>query len=126
MKVMNANDFFSNVPALKREWVDLSEFGEGSGCYVSEMLALEQDKFEIEVTKRRENARARLVVLCATDEAGKKLFQRTDAPRLGQLPGSVLKRLFDACARVNAYTETDMDELEKNSEETISADSPSS
>lgn len=57
------------------------------------------------------NARAKLIVLCAVDEAGRLLFSADDVNRLGSKNAAPIDRLFDACRRLAGMTEADVDRL---------------
>lgn len=57
------------------------------------------------------NARAKLIVLCAVDEAGAQLFSADDVNRLGAKNAAPLDRLFDACRKLTGMTENDVERL---------------
>jgi len=60
------------------------------------------------------NVRAQLVVLCAVDEAGGRLFGPSDIEALGRKSAKALDRLFDVAIRLNGMGPADIEELEKN------------
>ncbi|MET0419011.1 MAG: hypothetical protein ABW022_23610 [Actinoplanes sp.] len=60
------------------------------------------------------NARAKLIVLCAVDEAGALLFSPDDLNALGRKNAKPLDRLFDACRRLAGLSEDDVEELTKD------------
>jgi hypothetical protein len=60
------------------------------------------------------NARARLVVLAAVDEAGAPLFDANDAAALGRRNSAALDRLFEAACRLSGISDGDVKELEEN------------
>jgi hypothetical protein len=57
------------------------------------------------------NARAKLIVLCAVDEAGHLLFTPDDLNALGRKNAKPLDRLFDACRKLAGLSEEDVDKL---------------
>lgn len=57
------------------------------------------------------NARAKLVVLCAVDEAGALLFSADDLNALSRKNAKPLDRLFDECKRLAGLSEDDVDKL---------------
>ena len=72
-------------------------------------------------------AKARIIAESVVDEKGEKLFTPMDVDRLQDLDASVSNKLADACQRLSGISEadTDIEELEKNSEEIPSGSSPS-
>jgi hypothetical protein len=71
------------------------------------------------------NARAKLIVLCAVDEAGQPLFTAEDVRRLGAKNARPLDRLFDACQNLAGLTEEAMQEMTENFDDDPDGDSPS-
>jgi hypothetical protein len=60
------------------------------------------------------NARAKLIVLCAVDEAGRLLFSADDLNVLGRKNAKPLDRLFDACRKLAGLSEDDVEKLTEN------------
>jgi hypothetical protein len=82
-----------------------------------ELDAYEQSNFEVrgkKVEVNVRNARARLVVMCAVDETGRRLFELTDADWLGNKNGLVLDRLYEVAARLSGIRKQDIEDLQKN------------
>ena len=69
------------------------------------------------------DARARLIVLCAVDESGQRLFSADDVARLSRKSAKVLDRLFDTASELNGIADTDMPELAEDFDEAQSDDS---
>lgn len=65
-------------------------------------------------TMNLRNARAKLIVLCAVDEAGHLLFTPDDLSALGRKNAKPLDRLFDECRRLAGLSEDDVDKLTEN------------
>ena len=106
---------------LKRETVDIPEWG--GEVLLRELRGRERDAFEEgSLDKQRNvsmvNMRARLVALSAIDEEGERLFTAKEALELGGKSATALNKLFEVCCKLSGITETDVDELEKNSEAT--------
>jgi hypothetical protein len=57
------------------------------------------------------NARAKLIILCAVDDAGRLLFTPDDLNVLGRKNAKPLDRLFDACRKLAGLSEDDVDKL---------------
>lgn len=105
------------------EVVSLPELG-GEIVHVYGLSGVERDAFEASMTvsrgKKREqnlaNIRARFVILVARDADGRRIFDDADATVVGNLPASVLDRLFDIGRKLSGMTPEDVDELGKGSE----------
>src|SRR5688572_21562387 len=77
--------------------------------YVRTITAAERDAFEqrqLELSggEERKNIvgiRARLVVLCACDDAGKPIFTEADVPSLNELSAKAVNRVFNVAAPLN-------------------------
>lgn len=119
-------DAFLGLPKRPPERVDLPELGDGMCVYVRRMTSRERDDFETAIMERRgkvrelnhKNLRARLVALCTVDEHGNRLFTDADAEALGDKEASIIDPIFAAAQRINALSQRDVEELEKNSEKT--------
>ena len=120
---------------LKKESVSCPEWG--GDLLVREPTAMEWDNYEQSLTQTEEvgkrivvkgnfgNAKARLVVRCAIDESGKRLFTDEDADALGQKSATAIGRLFDVIERLGGVSQRAKERLEKNSEGGRAASSPS-
>ena len=110
---------------LPRSWVSVPEWG--GGVYVRTLLGTERDQFEQSLvderpvgggkTKPRLNAtnvRARLVVLCAVDATGARIFKDEDAVALGRKSGKALDRVFAVAQQINGLTKEDVEDLAGN------------
>lgn len=64
----------------------------------------------------QQGMRAKLLVKCLIDEAGKRLFTDQDAPALGAKNGAVIDKLYDVAARLSGLSEEEKEALEGNSE----------
>jgi hypothetical protein len=63
----------------------------------------------------RAGVAARLLVLCAVDEAGQPVFKAEDAAAIARKSGAVVARLFDICRRINNIGDDWQEEELKNS-----------
>lgn len=104
--------------------VDVPEWG--GTVRLRSLSGRERDNFEATLQEQRggktkqnfENFRARLVALCAVDDAGNPLFpNRADVVMLGNKSVSALQRLFNKCNEMNGMTEQDVEELTEGFEE---------
>jgi hypothetical protein len=125
----------------KVEWVPLPEFlGEGKGVYVRRVMPVERDLFEVttytqgaaaspngvdDPRRRLRNLRARLVVLCACDADGKRIFRDDQAEALGTKAGAsaMVDTIYDAAKKLNRMymSEKETDAAAKNFEGAPSA-----
>lgn len=64
------------------------------------------------------NARAKLIALCAVDEAGQPLFGPGDVIKLGSKNAAPMDRLFEACQRLSGISDEDVKEMEEGFDET--------
>jgi hypothetical protein len=104
---------------LKTEEIEVPEW-KGS-VVVRELRGRERDAFEEgSLDKQRNlkmtNMRARLVALSVVDEDGKRMFTAKEAELLGDKSATALNKLFEVSCRLSGITDSDVDELEKNSE----------
>lgn len=68
-----------------------------------------------------EGSAARLVVRCAVDKEGQRIFGADDALELGRKSAAAVNRLFKVACTMNGITQEEQDEIIKNSEPTQSA-----
>lgn len=95
--------------------VDVPEWG--GEVYVRVLSGRERDAFETAAAKNQVNLRARLACMCLCDDKGERLFQDNEFPKLGDLDGRGLDRVFDAACELNRLRASDIEAEEKNSEE---------
>jgi len=115
---------------LPRQEVQVPEWG--GTVFVRVLSGTERDAFEQSVAGPRggamnlANVRARLVVLCATDASGERLFTDKDVVELGKKSAVALDRVFLAAQKLNGMTDADVEEMAENSGTDQSDDSTSS
>lgn len=105
---------------LPSEPVHVPEWG--GDLFVRTMTGVERDAFEQSLLSNRgkdkqvntRNIRARLVVLCAVDAKGNRLFADDDAGALGKKSAAALDRVFAVAQRLNGLRDTDVEELAGN------------
>jgi hypothetical protein len=103
----------------------------GGEVRVRSITGAERDRWESSLMKGRgrdrqmnlDNARARLVALCAVDEAGKPLFRPEDIGALGRRNARAIDRVFEAGKRLAGLTDEDVDKLTEDFEPTQGEDS---
>ena len=106
---------------LKRELVKIPEWG--GDLYITTLSGADRDSYEASIcrfeggTARQdfENMRAKLVSRTAVDESGKRIFSDKDTIELGRKSAAALDRCFAVASRLNAVSDSDMEELAKNS-----------
>lgn len=69
------------------------------------------------------NFRAKLCARSMVDEAGKLIFRDLDIVDLGRKSAAALGRVFDVASRLSGFSQTDIEEITKNSESGQSGDS---
>lgn len=112
----NAFMTFTDLPS---EDVRIPEMGKEAWVRVRGLTGKERDKYEMSITVGKgtnkeinaRNARAKLVVMCAIDDAGNRLFTDDDVAWLGDKSAQALERIFDVARRLSGLTQTDMAEL---------------
>lgn len=70
------------------------------------------------------NVRARLVMLCIVNEQGEQMFNKADIKLLGRKSAAALERVATAAQRLNAISDSDIEELAEGFED--APDEPSS
>jgi hypothetical protein len=79
----------------------------------------DRDRFEASINQTRggkqkqnyDNFRARLIVMCAVDPDGNRIFSRADITRLGAKSAKALDRVFTKCNELNGFSEDDVSEM---------------
>lgn len=120
------------ISDIQTEEVTVPEWG-GLVVRMRGMSAAERDRWEEEMiqikgkttTINRRNARARLVVRCAVDQDGNRIFGNDDIAALGQKSAAAMDRLYEVASRLSGISDEDMEELAGNSETGQSDDSSS-
>ena len=98
-------------------------------CFLAVLTAKERDGYDASVfngVKRNiDNLSARLVVLCLCDEQGSRLFDNVveGAKTLGEMPTTIIERLYLECRRINEMTPAAIEDAAKNSETTAGSSS---
>lgn len=82
------------------------------------MTGAERDRFEASMAPKGNsrkpnlvNFRARLIVQCAVDEDGNRMFNSGDIGWLGEKSAKSLSRVFDKCQEMNGLSDADVDDL---------------
>lgn len=92
------------------------------------MTAADRDEFELAVMDLKPGkvqVRALVVMLCAIDDKGQRLFRREDVELLGAKSFSVMNRLHQVAVRLSGLGPGAVDRAEKNFESGPVADSAS-
>lgn len=105
---------------LARERVQVP--GLADPVWVRGLTGAERDAYEQECIETRgkarvvnmRNARARLVVRAACDEAGARLFADGDADALGGVPAAALDALYAVASRLSGLSARDAEDLAGN------------
>lgn len=85
--------------------------------YVREMSAHERTQFEYTLDEKRggtQRVREVLVVMCACDDLGSRLFTDDDVALVGSLPSGFVEPYFLRACEVNGMTAVSPEEVKKN------------
>lgn len=97
---------------LKREEVNVPEWGPGATVFVRTMTGSERDRFEAAFLRDRSDTRARLAVATVCDEQGKLLFTPADMPAISRKSSAALDRIFAVAMRLSRIGKEDVAEAE--------------
>lgn len=112
-----SRDAILQVDDRKYEEVEVPEWG--GTVRLRSLTGAEFDTYQQScITQRGEkrtvnmrNARAKLIVLCAVDADGNRLFGEQDLAALGRKNAKPLDRLFDACQKLVGMSDEDLEEM---------------
>ena len=133
LHVLTAAEIFDN-DALPVQWVSTPEWSKGNnpnaGFYIRGLTGLERDRYESSMIKGRgkkrdvnlENARAKLVALCAINgpdpDHAQRVFNLGQVKKLGQMSVLPLQRAFEVAQKLSGLTDDQIDELTENLDQT--------
>ena len=116
-----SRDDFLKAEDLATEEVDLSDLpGFNGSLLVRGMTGQERDEYEESMLDQRSgranlaNYRAKVVIRCAVDDDGKRLFDAADIDLLGAKSAAALARVFDVAVRLSGLAPKDVEELTQN------------
>jgi len=108
---------------LPRERVDVPEWGEGAYLFVRGMTGTEKDAWECYCLKQREafhsengfpGIRASVVVRCAVDDDGNRIFTDADLDIVGAKNGKALDRIWTIAVKRSGITPDDIEQLKND------------
>jgi len=112
-----SRDWILQAEDLHREEVHVPEWG--GSVMIGTMTGAQRDAWEQSLAAGGKvnitNVRARLVSYCAIDEHGNRMFTDADAELLGGKSAPALERCARVAMRLNALTETALEEARGNS-----------
>ncbi len=125
-KMLDTADSILSVDDAKFENVDVPEWG--GSVRIKAMTGEERDAFESSIAGTNGkmntiNIRAKLVFLSVVNSKGERIFNKEQITVLGQKSAAALNRVYTAAAKLSAITSSDVDELAKNSDSGLLADS---
>jgi len=112
---------------LKKQEVQVEAWGNGT-IIVREPTSKERDDYEqgllvakrvgksMEVTPNFTNAKAKLVVKCAINDDGTRMFKDSDAEWLGDKSANAIAQIVEVIERLGRMSQKDIDELTENFE----------
>lgn len=103
---------------VKRQEVDIPEWG--GSVFIAVLSGTARDRFETSIVGKNggvnmANIRAKLAAVTVVDENGDLLFDQKDLIKLGRKSGAALDRIYEASQKLNRITDSDVEELAKNS-----------
>ena len=106
---------------IVRESVPVPEWG--GEVLVRSLTGAERDAYEATMIHLRgtdpqvnlANARAKLAARSMVDEQGQRLFSDEDVKALSQKSAAALQRVYDVASRLSGLSQSDLEELVKNS-----------
>ena len=109
-EILQADDLQSEQVAVP-EW--------GGDVIISTLTGTDRDAYEAGILTSEgkmdyRNLRAKLLARCIVDESGKRLFNESDVAALGKKSAAALDRCFSVASRLNAVSDSDLEELAKN------------
>jgi len=110
-QILETNDFAEVKTIYVPEW--------DGDVMIRAMSASERDLYEQDLVSGREkgrihNVRARLLASVMIDEEGKQIFTEDDIEALGRKSIIAVDRVFSVAQKMNALTNEDVEDLEKN------------
>lgn len=118
MPLLNRDEILA-ADDVKFETVPVPEWG--GEVRVRAITASARDTFEQAAyaahrdKKPLVNIRARMAAMCIVGEDGNQLFSESDIDALGKKSAVAMDRVYAAVAKLNALSDQDIKELEKNS-----------
>ncbi len=119
-----SRDLFLRPIGVKREKVDLPEFGEGAHVFVYGLTSREKNEHESSLMNAKWTGvdkvkavtqKERLMLRAVRDESGNSLFSMEDVDAISQWPADITNRLFDVADRLSGGKSL-AEGAEKNSE----------
>jgi hypothetical protein len=113
-------DAILNADDRRYDTVECPEWG--GTVRLTSITGAQRDAYESSLIEERgnsrkanlRNARAKLIILTAVDEAGTKLFTQDDLRDLGRKNAAPIDRLFDVARKLCGMSEEDVDKLTEN------------
>jgi len=118
------SDMLRKPLELKREAIELPEFGEGCVAYVHQLSAGKKNAIEQSMmnknwtgvdTRKAGQRKERWIVAGLRDAAGNPLLTESDIPVIEQWPAPLRDRIFDAIEALSETKKT-VESAEKNSD----------
>jgi hypothetical protein len=120
-KKLTADDIATAIQGdFKVEVLHVPEWG--GDVYIRTLSAADRDNYSgsIQATEKEkpnvENFRARLVARCLCGEDGSPFYADAEvgATTIGGANSAAIEKIFQACRKLNAMTDKDLAEMEKN------------
>ena len=133
MTLLNFDDI---VDSQDKEYQDVDVPEWGGTVRIATMSGEDRDRWELSMMQADDSSergfklnfdaysRVRLVAMCLVDDNFNRIFvTKEQIEKLSQKSGKVMDLLYDVAQRVNGITESDIDDLEKNSVSVQNGDS---
>lgn len=118
---MNADEIRAKIEAAKQKWPERDVYVPhwDATVKVRGMSGEQRCDYQAYTSASDHNAerfRLKLLSLCVCDEAGELLYPNNHGAEYGEVPGVQLDRLTDAALELSFMTDSEIKELEKNSQ----------
>lgn len=133
MTLLNFDDI---IASQDKEYQDVEVPEWGGTVRIATMSGEDRDRWELSMMQADDSSergfklnfdaysRVRLVAMCLVDDNFNRIFvTKEQIEKLSQKSGKVMDLLYDVAQRVNGITDSDIDDLEKNSESAQNGDS---
>lgn len=131
---MSLKEQILKVEDLPREEVHVDEWD--LDVWVRSMTAAERDDYEqsllessgtgrnLKLIPNLQNAKAKLVARTLVEENGDRVFTDSEAGQLGGKAASAINKLYEIARRLSGISDTDVEEMVKNSSPVQGESSP--
>lgn len=119
MTMLSKDQLLQKFPRTYRE-VAVPEFG--GSVTIRGLTTSERSRFESSLQtkgksdpKKTRLVREKLIVLSVVDEQKQPMFSDADVPAISEWPAAGAERIFNAIQELSGFSDSDVEDMEKNS-----------